>query len=101
MSKARDTENSSSNWQVYILECADGSLYTGIARDTQARLIQHNAGCGARYTRSRLPVRLVHQEVAADRSAALRRESAIKSLPRAGKLQLIAARTPEKSAQTA
>lgn len=68
------------DWQVYMLECADGSLYTGIARDVGARLAAHNDGRGARYTRSRLPVRLVHVEPAADRGAALRREYAIKRL---------------------
>jgi len=67
-------------WQVYILECADRSLYTGIARDAAARLGVHNRGRGARYTRSRLPVRLVHVEEAADRGAALRREHAIRQL---------------------
>lgn len=68
------------DWQVYMLECVDGSLYTGIARDVGARLAAHNDGRGARYTRSRLPVRLVHVEPAADRGAALRREYAIKQL---------------------
>lgn len=63
-----------------MVECADGSLYTGIARDVPARVSRHNEGAGARYTRSRLPVRLVHVEVAVDRSTALRREFAIKQL---------------------
>lgn len=68
------------DWQVYMLECADRSLYTGIARDAAARLAAHNRGRGARYTRARLPVRLVYVEDAADRGAALRREYAIKQL---------------------
>jgi len=79
------------SWQVYILECADGSLYTGIARDLERRLSQHNgqlAG-GPRYTRGRRPVRLRWSESAADRSLALRREAAIKRLSRALKLALI------------
>lgn len=69
-----------SKWHVYIVRCSDDSLYTGIARDVEARVQTHNAGKGARYTRSRLPVTLVYQEPAADRSAALKREYAIKQL---------------------
>ncbi len=76
------------NWQVYMLECADRSLYTGIARDVSARLAAHNRGRGARYTRGRLPVRLVYLEPAADRGAALRREYAIKQLGVAAKRAL-------------
>jgi putative endonuclease len=100
MGNARDAENTSASWQVYILECADGSLYTGIARDAQARLVQHNAGCGARYTRSRRPARLAHVEAAPDRSAALRREAAIKALSRVAKLQLVHANEAERSSPT-
>lgn len=84
-------------WQVYILECADGSLYTGIARDAAARLGVHNRGRGARYTRSRLPVRLVHVEEAADRGAALRREHAIRQLGTVDKRAL--ARGPVKEGE--
>lgn len=80
---------STPEWRVYVVECADGSLYTGIARDVAARLEQHNQGAGARYTRSRLPVRLVHVEPAADRGAALRREYLIKQMPVAAKRRLI------------
>lgn len=76
-------------YTVYVVRCSDGSLYTGIARDPAVRLAAHNAGRGARYTRSRLPVRLVYSEPAPDRSAALRREHAIKQLPREAKLRLI------------
>lgn len=76
-------------WHVYILRCADGSLYTGIARDPVKRLSEHNAGRGARYTRSRLPVELVYEENAADRGSALRREHEIKRLSAAGKRELI------------
>lgn len=79
-----------STWHVYIVRCSDGSLYTGIAKDLEARVGQHNAGDGARYTRSRLPVTLVYQEPAADRSAALKREYAIKQLTPAGKKKLVA-----------
>lgn len=76
-------------YTVYILRCADGSLYTGIARDAQKRLAQHNAGKGAKYTRSRRPVELVYTEPASDKSAALKREIAIKKLSHADKQQLI------------
>ncbi|MDZ7783697.1 MAG: GIY-YIG nuclease family protein [Halioglobus sp.] len=78
-------------WYVYILRCADGSLYTGVARDLPRRLRQHNgelAG-GPRYTRGRRPVRLIWSESAADRGAALSREAAIKRLDRGAKLLLI------------
>jgi putative endonuclease len=82
-----DTE--SQRWQVYILRCADQTLYTGVARDLPARLQAHNAGRGAKYTRSRLPVELIHTEAAADRGAALRREHEIKSLSRNEKQALV------------
>lgn len=76
------------DWQVYILECADGSLYTGIARKLDERIAAHNNGTGAKYTRGRRPVKLVYREAAANRSIALRREITIKKLPRGDKLQL-------------
>jgi uncharacterized protein (TIGR02453 family) len=76
-------------WSVYILRCADGSLYTGIARDPTRRLAQHNGRRGAAYTRARRPVSLVYAEPARDRSAALRREWAIKRLTRVEKEELI------------
>jgi putative endonuclease len=81
--------DTSSVWQVYILECGDGSLYTGIARDVAERIITHNQGTGAKYTRGRLPVRLVYTEPADDRGTALRRELAIKKLSKKKKLRLI------------
>jgi len=78
-------------WYVYIVRCSDASLYTGIARDLANRLADHNAGKGAKYTRSRRPVELVHVEPAASRGAALRRELEIKRLPAAEKRRLSAA----------
>jgi putative endonuclease len=77
-------------WCVYMLRCADGSLYTGITTDVARRVAEHNgdSGLGARYTRSRRPVELVHVEAAADRAAASRREAAIKRLDRTRKLAL-------------
>jgi len=76
---------------VYIMECADGTLYTGWTTDLAERLSAHNAGGGARYTRGRGPLRLVYQESCIDRSQAQRRECAIKKLNRQQKQQLIAA----------
>lgn len=81
---------SDSTWQVYMLQCADGSLYTGIALQLQRRIEQHNSGKGARYTRGRGPVLLVYQESCSDKSAALKRELAIKALSRDKKLLLVA-----------
>lgn len=78
-----------SPWVLYILECRDGSLYTGVTTDLDRRLTQHQAGTAARYTRTRRPVRVVYHEPCPDRSAALRRECAVKRLPRAAKLALI------------
>ena len=77
-------------WFVYILECEDGTLYTGIARDVQARFAQHVAGKGAKYTRGRPPRRVLASFECADRSEALRREAAIKRLPVARKRGLCA-----------
>ncbi len=74
----------------YIVQCIDGSLYTGWTTDPETRLRAHNAGRGARYTRSRRPVRLVHLERQTNPSDAMKREKAIKRLKRAGKLRLIA-----------
>jgi len=79
------------SWSVYILRCDDGSLYTGATNDLVRRLEQHATGKGSRYTRSRLPVRLVYQEHAKNQGAALRREAALKGLTRVEKLALVAA----------
>ena len=77
------------DWLVYLARCADGSLYAGITNDLDARLAAHNSGKGAAYTRGRRPVEVVYSEKAESRSAALRREAAIKRLGREGKLRLI------------
>ena len=74
---------------VYIVECADGSLYTGWAVDVEQRVKVHNAGRGARYTRLHGPVKLVYAEEQPDRVAAMKRELEIKRWPRARKLKLI------------
>jgi putative endonuclease len=77
---------------VYLLRCADGSVYCGWTTDAERRLAEHQAGTASRYTRSRLPVELAAVFPVADRSAALREEARIKRLPRAAKLELIAGR---------
>lgn len=87
-------------WSVYILRCADGSLYTGITNRLEARLTAHNEGRGAKYTRSRLPIELVFEEARPDRSAALRREAEIKTYSRAEKKALIATAASEGSRHT-
>ena len=74
---------------VYMLQCIDGTLYTGWTNHLEKRLAARNAGRGAKYTRSRRPVHLVYQEAQPDRSAALRREAEIKRLTRLQKLALI------------
>ncbi|MDD6024158.1 MAG: GIY-YIG nuclease family protein [Oscillospiraceae bacterium] len=77
-------------YYVYILRCGDDSLYTGITTDLSRRLQAHQAGKGAKYTRSHLPVTLVYWETQPGKSAALRRELQLKALTRAEKLRLIA-----------
>lgn len=76
-------------YYVYMLECRDGTLYTGWTTDLAARLAEHESGRGARYTRSRLPVRLVYSEEMPSAGAARKREAAIKKMRRAAKLALI------------
>lgn len=76
------------SWFCYLLECADGTLYTGITNDVERRVSAHNQGTASKYTRSRLPVRLVYSETHADRASASRREAEVKKLHRAAKLAL-------------
>lgn len=76
-------------WFVYMLRCGDGSLYTGITTDVEARLEVHRSGKGAKYTRGRGPLELVHSEECDTKSDALKRELEIKSLPRSDKMKLI------------
>ena len=74
---------------VYVLSCADGSLYTGYTTDPERRVAEHDAGEGAKYTRGRTPVELVHVERFDSRSAAMSREHEIKSLSRSAKERLV------------
>jgi putative endonuclease len=73
----------------YILECSDGTYYTGWTTDPEKRLLRHNGGNGARYTRSRRPVRMVYVEQQPDRSSAMRREIQIKRMNRKAKERLV------------
>ncbi len=76
-------------WQLYILRCGDGSLYTGIAVDARKRLAVHRSGKGAKYTRGRTPLELVYLEACPDHSTALRRELEVKRLSHGEKENLI------------
>ena len=76
------------NWFYYLLRCADDTLYCGITNDQEKRLAAHNAGTASKYTRVRVPVELAYVESCADRSAASKREMAIKKLSRVKKLAL-------------
>lgn len=82
-------------WQLYILRCGDGTLYTGIAVDARKRLEMHRSGKGAKYTRGRSPLELVYVEQCQNHPAALRRELEVKKLSRTEKEALIAARKGE------
>jgi predicted GIY-YIG superfamily endonuclease len=84
-----ELKKADANWFVYLLRCADGSLYTGIAKDVKRRCQQHNDGKASRYTRSRRPTKLVWQETQPSQSSALKREAAIKAMTRREKLALI------------
>ena len=86
--RRQEARPSGAEWIVYMVRCADGSLYTGIAKDVARRFKQHNAGAASRYTRSRLPVELVYQEAQQNQSSALKREAAIKAMDRREKLAM-------------
>lgn len=77
-----------SGWKLYILRCGDGTLYTGITTDVQARLEAHRCGKGAKYTRGRGPLELVYSEECGTHSDALKRELAIKAMTRTEKERL-------------
>lgn len=95
LAKTAETRNekmkktSSDPWFVYVIRCADGSLYTGITKDVKRRCQQHNNGTASRYTRSRLPTKLVWQEAHPSQNSALKREAAIKAMTRRQKIALI------------
>ncbi len=78
------------SWTVYILQCANGTLYTGITNDLERRMAEHEAGQGAKYTKGRGPFKLVYHQLCEDRSLASKRENEIKALDRKSKLLLVA-----------
>ena len=80
-------------WRVYLVRCADDSLYCGISKDLETRIAQHNAGKGAKYTRSRLPVKLVAASGELSRSEALKVEYAVKQQPASRKVETLRCRT--------
>jgi putative endonuclease len=80
-------------WFLYIIRCSDNSLYTGISNSLNKRIEAHNSGKGAKYTKGRAPVTLVHQEKFTDKSSASKREAEIKKLTRKEKLELLSLRT--------
>ena len=80
---------------MYVLRCADGTLYTGYTTDLERRVAEHDAGEGAKYTRGRTPVALVHAEAHPSRSAALSREHAVKAMDRRAKERLVASEAGE------
>jgi predicted GIY-YIG superfamily endonuclease len=82
MGAVKKRKKQAAAWSLYVLKCRDGTLYTGITNDLPRRITQHNNGTASRYTRSRLPVKLVHQERCRGRSSALKKEYAIKQLTR-------------------
>lgn len=81
------------SWQLYLLRCGDGTLYTGIALDAQKRLLAHQKGKGAKYTRGRGPLKLVYTETCTNHSDALKRELEVKAMTREQKEALIGTRT--------
>jgi len=83
------------HWHLYILRCSDGSLYTGITTDVEARIARHNSGDGSKYTRTRTPVVLVRTEPMASESAARKREMQIKRWSRIKKESLVKYGDPE------
>lgn len=89
MTRAREKKKAVGLWYLYVLQCGDKSLYTGITNDLQRRILQHNNGTASRYTRSRLPVVLTYRERCRSRSSALKKEYAMKQFSRKEKLEYI------------
>jgi len=89
VSRAGGGQREASGWVLYVVECADGSYYTGITKDVEKRIETHNSGKGSKYTAVHRPVKLIFQEPQADYSAALRREYQIKRLPKSRKVRFV------------
>lgn len=91
------SETAQKQWHFYLARCSDGSLYAGIAVDPVKRMEVHNAGKGARYTRSRMPIVMVYSETLPDQSSALKREAEVRKWSRKKKEELIARKASEDS----
>jgi len=89
MGLAKTKKNAGGRWYLYVLQCGDNTLYTGITNDLQRRIQQHNNGTASRYTRSRLPVALAYRERCRNKSSALKKEYRMKSLSRKEKKEYI------------
>jgi putative endonuclease len=89
MQRKSKRKKNKETWYLYILGCNDGSFYTGITKDIERRLNEHNRGRASRYTRARLPVRLLYQEPCLGRAEALVRECKVKNLSRKAKEELV------------
>lgn len=89
LKKIKKCSKQSTTWVLYILECGDQTLYTGITNSLASRIETHKKGIGARYTRGRLPLRVVYTEECSNRSDASKREWAVKRLSKSKKLELI------------
>ncbi len=90
-----DTISVMKTWYLYVLKCSDNTLYTGITNDLPRRVKQHNEGTASRYTRGRVPVKIVHHERCRNRSSALKKEYRMKSLSRQEKEEYIKSRTQD------
>lgn len=99
--RIEDPVGTQREWSVYIVRCRDGTFYTGIAKDLNARIASHNAGKGASYTRTRRPVRLLYQESSFTRSEALLREARIKTFTRPEKERLVTGHPQKRLIKTA
>ncbi len=95
MSPAK-TKKNGGLWYLYVLQCGDNTLYTGITNDLERRIKQHSNGTASRYTRSRLPVALAYQERCRNKSSALKKECRMKSLPRKEKQEYINKKSKKK-----
>ena len=87
--EAGEKRRSREKWFLYILECSDGSFYTGVTKDIKRRFKMHTSGKASRYTRTRLPVKLLYQETCKNRTDALVRECQVKSFPKEKKFALV------------
>ncbi len=86
---ASGSEESEESWLLYVLECQDGTYYTGITKDLERRIVQHNRGTASRYTRTRRPVKVIYSESCGSHPSALVRECAVKALSREEKEKLV------------